>query len=78
MEDAEIQRLREELLRKEERRQAVSAALLEPAGNAEQTKALLDEGAELDEQIAQLAERIRALEYPGRRPGEPLNPWDSD
>lgn len=78
MEEAEIQRLRDQLLRKEERRHAISAALLEPARTAEQAKALLDEGAELDQQIAELAERIRSLEYPGRRPGEPLNPWGSE
>jgi hypothetical protein len=70
-----IQKLRLELVAKEKRRHDVSKALLEPDRGADETKALLDEGTELDKEIAQLQEKIRRLEYPGRRPGEPLNPW---
>ena len=70
-----VRTLRRELVAKEKRRHDISQALLEPDRGAEETKALLDEGVELDKEIADLEEKIRSLEYPGRRPGEPLNPW---
>jgi hypothetical protein len=70
-----IELLRNELNEHQAQKQEISAKLLDPGWKKEEVKALLDRGAELDLKIEALENEIRDLEHPGKKPGEPINPW---
>jgi transposase len=73
-----IEILRNALNEHQANKQEISAKLLDPGLKKEEVKALLDRGAELDRKIEALENEIRELEHPGKKPGEPINPWMSE
>ena len=78
MDEQNVDKLRDELNHQQAKKQEISTKLLDPGWSKEEVKALLDRGAELDVKIEGLENRIRDLEHPGQKSGEPINPWMSE
>lgn len=76
--ERQIETLRAELHSLRARKEQVSTALLDPDKDKEEVKRLFDEGADLDQKIADLEARIRILEFPpDTLPGAEANFWNS-
>lgn len=59
-------------------RTQISEALLDPNHSKEEVKKLLDRGTALDLEIEAMENKIRAIEFPDRETGEPMNSWNND